>query len=149
MMNCFGRETEAIMILIKHLQHYVFLEDVLLHRHDVFALLLCQGMHRAALEQSSEFCKLEKGNETLITQLTQTTKTKRTCGMPLNKSAVNALAAAASDEPPLLPPVASDFDGGASRASAAALAAALDSASAALTRAWLRLKGAEKSPATR
>ena len=69
--------------------------------------------------------------------------------MLLKKSAVKALAAAASEGPLLLFPVASDLDGGASRASAAALAAALDSASAAFTRAWLRLKGDEKSPAAR
>lgn len=69
--------------------------------------------------------------------------------MFLNISAANELAAAASDAVELLTAVDSALDGGASRDSAAALAAALDSASAALTRAWLRLKGTEKSPAIR
>jgi hypothetical protein len=72
-----------------------------------------------------------------------------TCGIPLNISAANELAAAASDATELLTADASDFDGGASRESAAALAAALDSAKAALTRAWPRLNGTEKSPAVR
>ncbi len=68
--------------------------------------------------------------------------------MLLNMSAAKE-EAAASAAPDFFPEAGSDLDGGASRESAAALAAALDSASAAFMRAWLRLKGDEKSPAER
>ncbi len=68
--------------------------------------------------------------------------------MLLNMSAAKE-EAAASAVPDFLPAAGSDLDGGASRESAAALAAALDSARAAFMRAWLRLKGDEKSPAER
>ncbi len=133
-----------------HLKHYVLLEHMLLHRHDVLALFLRESMNRAALEQSTIFRKLKNRSKNVSERTPATPKQPQTCGMLLNNSAASTpAAAAASDDPPALPPCASDFDGGASRASAAALAAALDSAIAALTRAWLRLKGEEKSPAAR
>lgn len=135
-----------------HLKNDMSLEHVLLHGYDVLAFFLCESMHGAALEHSAVLGELKCDTDTVSTY-TQTHTTPRgqnTWGMLLNKSAANTLAAAAaSAEPPLLPAADSDFEGGASRASAAARAAAFDSARAALTRAWLRLKGAEKSPADR
>ena len=108
-------------------------------------------MHGAALEKRAKLGELHAQINTPKLKRegnTHTMPQRITCGMLLNMSAANE-EAAASVAPAFFPETGSDFEGGASRESAAALAAALDSASAAFTRAWLRLKGEEKSPAER